>query len=96
MKRPGQPPLPIDDSTPQGQLGQILRDRREALGYSTRDASALLGISHQALSRLEHGIDTPRWGTLDAICAAYRLTVTLRFPGPIVTAKGARGQGTGR
>lgn len=87
MKKPGQPPLPIDTSTWQGQLGQILRDRRDALGMSLSEAAETTGLSAQSLSRLERGIDTLRWQTLDAICAAYRLTVTLQFPGPAVTAK---------
>lgn len=63
-------------------LGEILKEKRDELGISLRDAGELIGISHNYLSILEKAMDPrsaapikPTIDTLKLICDAYNLDI---------------------
>jgi transcriptional regulator with XRE-family HTH domain len=49
------------------QLGQIVRETREAQGLSRREVTEQAGIGKTALYDLEHGNPGVRWNTLIAV-----------------------------
>jgi len=63
-------------------LGDILKEKRDELGISLRNAGELIGISHNYLSILEKAMDPrsaapikPTIDTLKLICDAYNLNI---------------------
>lgn len=68
-------------------LGEILQNKRDDLKLSLRDASELIGISHNYLSILEKAKDPrsdapikPTIDTLKLICDAYNLDINTLLP----------------
>lgn len=53
----------------------VLRQIREAKGYSLRGLAAKVGMSYVALFRLESGVTDPRLGTLRKLAKALNVTV---------------------
>jgi DNA-binding XRE family transcriptional regulator len=58
-------------------LGEVLRARREELGFTQSDLSSRTGIQKAEISRIEHGKSNPTWNTLHKITDALDLDVQL-------------------
>lgn len=62
-------------SEPQPGLGHAVRQRREHLGLTQKDAANLADVHPTWWSRLESGERNPTWGTVTRIAAALNTTV---------------------
>lgn len=57
------------------QLGKQIRSRRKQLGMTQEQLAEMLGVGHQALSRIEQGHMAPKMDRLPAIARALQCTV---------------------
>jgi transcriptional regulator with XRE-family HTH domain len=60
-------------TTPDNQLGEYIRHRREVIGMSIRQLAEQSGYSHGSLSLIENGLRTPTPETLQRIAEALRV-----------------------
>jgi transcriptional regulator with XRE-family HTH domain len=92
VPRPSQPP-PIgrpataagDDTTNADalrRLGQRVRTRRQALGYTLRDVAGLTGLSTPFLSQVENGVGTPSLTSLFSLARVLETTPEALLAGP--------------
>ncbi|GGV23047.1 hypothetical protein GCM10010182_51760 [Actinomadura cremea] len=61
------------------ELGNAVRERRQALGWSQAELARRAGMTQPALSRLEAGGPTPTIGVLDRIAHALGTRLTVKF-----------------
>lgn len=64
------------------QLGEKIRSRRKQLGLTQEQLAEMLGVGHQALSRIEQGHMAPKMDRLPAIAQALQCTVADLFRSP--------------
>lgn len=64
------------------QLGKKIRNRRKQLGMTQEQLAEMLGVGHQALSRIEQGHMAPKMDRLPAIAHSLQCTVAdlFRYP----------------
>lgn len=62
-------------------LGNVLRERRRALGIRQADAAAALGYSPRLLSEIENGRDTVAYGKVLRYAGYLALDVIVRERG---------------
>ncbi len=60
-------------------IGQILKEKRQALHLSTRDLSSLSGVAASTISQIETGKTSPNLLTLQAICDSLEIPVFSLF-----------------
>jgi transcriptional regulator with XRE-family HTH domain len=58
-------------------IGQQLRARRHALGLSQAALAAKAGVSRIFVEKIEAGVRTPSWGTLERLAQALGCRVDL-------------------
>ena len=63
----------------------LIRERRQALGISTRRLAALAGVSYPTISRIENGHEVPRWSTMQRLTEALGINATLSEIAPSAT-----------
>lgn len=56
--------------TLEAELGQVVRDRRNAVGMTQEDLASLTGIPQANLSKIERGASTARFDTYLRLCQA--------------------------
>lgn len=66
-----------EERTPQ--VGQKIRVIREQRGLSLRQLAELSGLSANAISRIEHGENSPTVASLHALAGALRVSITEFF-----------------
>ena len=57
------------------QLGKNIRRRRKKLGLTQEQLAEMLGVGHQALSRIEQGKMAPKMDRLPALARSLRCSV---------------------
>ena len=62
-------------------VGELIRQRRGALGLSTRHLASLAGVGYPTISRVENGHEEPRWSTLEKLATALGLELTFEEAG---------------
>lgn len=60
-------------------LGLKIRSRRKQLGMTQEQLAEMLGVGHQALSRIEQGHMAPKMDRLPALAKALQCTVSDLF-----------------
>jgi HTH-type transcriptional regulator/antitoxin HipB len=61
---------------PQEALGVAIRELRNERGWTQHEVEQAAGMSHGAVSRLEHGRTNPAWGTVSRLASAFGLRVS--------------------
>lgn len=61
------------------QLGRKIRTRRKQLGMTQEQLAEMLGVGHQAMSRIEQGHMAPKMDRLPALAQALQCTVSELF-----------------
>lgn len=61
------------------QLGRKIRSRRKQLGMTQEQLAEMLGVGHQALSRIEQGHIAPKMDRLPSLAKALQCTVADLF-----------------
>lgn len=64
------------------QLGEKIRKLRKQLGMTQEQLAEMLGVGHQALSRIEQGHMAPKMDRLPALAKALQCTVADLFRSP--------------
>ena len=60
-------------------VGQVLKEKRQALNLSTRDLSAMSGVSASTVSQIETGKTSPNLLTLQSLCDSLDIPVFSLF-----------------
>lgn len=56
------------------EVGCALQQLREEEGWTQEDLAACAGISASALSRIERGVNGPKWATVERLLDAAEVT----------------------
>ena len=65
----------MDQQSPQGLLGAIIREQRELAALPMRQLAKSVGISNPYLSQIERGLRAPSDAVLEALAASLDLSV---------------------
>ncbi|MEO9330994.1 helix-turn-helix domain-containing protein [Ectopseudomonas guguanensis] len=65
-----------------GDLGEIIRASRKAMGMRQDDAAGSIGVSENFLGKVERGGETVQWGKLFQVIQELGLTVSVEVPEP--------------
>lgn len=60
-------------------IGQIMKDKRQAMGFSIRDLSAMCGVAASTISQIETGKTSPNLLTLESLCKSLDIPVFSLF-----------------
>ncbi|HBO2549584.1 TPA: helix-turn-helix transcriptional regulator [Pseudomonas aeruginosa] len=65
-----------------GDLGEIIRASRKAMGLRQDDAAGSIGVSENFLGKVERGGETVQWGKLFQVIQELGLAVSVEVPEP--------------
>jgi transcriptional regulator with XRE-family HTH domain len=60
-------------------IGNNIVERRRRLGFSQKELASMLGITQDAMARMERGIMAPKMSRLPCLAQALRCTVACLF-----------------
>lgn len=58
-------------------MGGLLKELRQKNGFTQEQLSNKLHVSHQAISKWEHGLSEPSFGTLLELAEIYNVSITI-------------------
>lgn len=64
----------------QDRIGQLIREAREARGWSVYKLAAKSGVHGALIWRIENGFNSMRVDTLQKLCTALNLAITFPLP----------------